>query len=166
MEPSPSKKRPTSYHDAVRTRRRGRGRPVATGPVVPGSGLQQDEHVAEQELVDLGLAQARKDLGPVVPGSGLQQDEHVAEQEPVDLGLTQARKDSANEIMRSIVDMKAPSSTIRLYMSSIRQWKTYCDEKYDGDSSVNASRMLEYFTNVVFKRTVKKYISVDAGYHG
>ena len=37
---------------------------------------------------------------------------------------------------------------------------------HNGDSIVNASRMLGFFTSVVFKRTVKKYIDPNAGFSG
>jgi hypothetical protein len=37
---------------------------------------------------------------------------------------------------------------------------------YDSDSIVNASKMLDFFRSVVFKRTVKKYIDPNAGFSG
>ncbi|KAG0007383.1 hypothetical protein BGZ81_004932, partial [Podila clonocystis] len=43
---------------------------------------------------------------------------------------------------------------------------TFCDERYEGDCSVDAARILEYFTSVIFKQTVKKYIHQEAGYSG
>ncbi|KAG0302531.1 hypothetical protein BGZ99_002968, partial [Dissophora globulifera] len=42
----------------------------------------------------------------------------------------------------------------------------YCDERYDGDCSVNAARVVDYFKDVVFKRTVRKLINAKAGYSG
>ncbi|KAI7816625.1 hypothetical protein BC939DRAFT_35135 [Gamsiella multidivaricata] len=37
--------------------------------------------------------------------------------------LAQARKDSANEVLRSILEMNPVSSTIRLYRTHLRVWK-------------------------------------------
>ena len=42
----------------------------------------------------------------------------------------------------------------------------YCDLVHKGDSTGNASRMLGLFTSVVFKRTVKNYIDLNAGFSG
>ncbi|KAF9342282.1 hypothetical protein BGX26_007899, partial [Mortierella sp. AD094] len=44
--------------------------------------------------------------------------------------------------------------------------ETYCDDSFGGDCSVDSARILKFFEDVMFVRTVKKFVSQDAGYSG
>ncbi|KAF9122110.1 hypothetical protein BGX30_002203 [Mortierella sp. GBA39] len=83
-----------------------------------------------------------------------------------DRDIVEARKLSANSVLTGLLEMKNPSKTPQHYKTYMRLWKDNCDLVYNSDSIVNASEMLDFFTSVVFKRTVKKYIDPNAGFNG
>ncbi|KAF9081143.1 hypothetical protein BGX27_005057, partial [Mortierella sp. AM989] len=90
--------------------------------------------------------------------------------------LAVARKDSANLVLQIILDKRPASPTVKLYKIYIGLWQKFWDDmckNSDGtvneslvDYTVDAARMLEFFQAVVFKRTVRKFVSPDAGYQG
>ena len=45
-------------------------------------------------------------------------------------------------------------------------FQTFCDQRYNGDSTVSPSKMLEFFEKVVFERKVRKIVDPNAGYSG
>ncbi|KAG0003839.1 hypothetical protein BGZ79_010980 [Entomortierella chlamydospora] len=42
-------------------------------------------------------------------------------------------------------------------------WKKFCDKHYDGDYTVNAVRILEFFKAVVFHKQARKKININVG---
>ncbi|KAG0278712.1 hypothetical protein BGZ97_009696 [Linnemannia gamsii] len=82
------------------------------------------------------------------------------------MDVVEARKQSANSVLMGLLEMENPSKTLQHYRSYMRLWKDYCSLVHDSDSIVNASKMLDFFRSMVFKRTVKKYIDPNAGFSG
>ncbi|KAI8359568.1 hypothetical protein B0O80DRAFT_440570 [Mortierella sp. GBAus27b] len=92
------------------------------------------------------------------------EDDAPHEQPTID-NIAQARKDSANRVLKSILETNPMSTTLKRYKVCLDLWQKFCDDRYEGDCSVDAARMLDFF-NVIFKRKVKKYISPGMGYSG
>ncbi|KAF9093787.1 hypothetical protein BGX27_001569, partial [Mortierella sp. AM989] len=78
----------------------------------------------------------------------------------------QALKESANQVLESIMQLESPSSTVATYRRKYKMWKEFCDKHYDGDYSVNAARILEFFKAIVFKKLARKKFSMNGGYSG
>ncbi|KAI8347070.1 hypothetical protein B0O80DRAFT_466460 [Mortierella sp. GBAus27b] len=93
------------------------------------------------------------------------EDDAPHEQPTID-NLAQARKDSANRVLKSILETSPMSTTLKRYKVCLDLWQKFCDDRYEGDCSVDAPRMLDFLNDVIFKRKVKKYISPGMGYSG
>ncbi|KAF8968433.1 hypothetical protein BGZ46_010864 [Entomortierella lignicola] len=110
---------------------------------------KRDPRIRSKPTVNSG-SQARENLTP--------------SSEKKELELHQ--KESTNMVLQSFLDRDDLTSTKKLYQYHLLQWKAYCEERYDGDCSVSAPRILEYFKKVIFKRTVKRYVDPNIGYNG
>ncbi|KAF9178734.1 hypothetical protein BGZ51_007530 [Haplosporangium sp. Z 767] len=80
--------------------------------------------------------------------------------------IAQARKKSSIVVYNSILHKGPMTSTIIQYKTYLELWKAFCDGGYDGDLNVEAGRMLEFVTTVVFTRKVKHFVNPDTGYSG
>ncbi|ORY99696.1 hypothetical protein BCR41DRAFT_375399 [Lobosporangium transversale] len=84
-----------------------------------------------------------------------------------------ARRGSAKFILEQLLNKPstAADKTLTIYKVYIRQWQQYWDNKaHEGsdtvDYTVNAARMVEFFNEVTFMRTTKKYVGVNTSYMG
>ncbi|KAG0311418.1 hypothetical protein BG000_006675 [Podila horticola] len=51
------------------------------------------------------------------------------------------RKESARVVLEGILKRR-PTKTIQAYKTYFKLWKAFCDQNYDGDSTVSPMRML------------------------
>ncbi|KAG0006470.1 hypothetical protein BGZ80_005273, partial [Entomortierella chlamydospora] len=81
----------------------------------------------------------------------------------IDQGSSQALKDSSNQVLQTIMRLEKPNSTVATYRRKYKMWKKFCDKHYDGDYTVNAVRILEFFKAVVFHKQARKKININVG---